>query len=56
MSTRFKIDACIRIESCLITSINDSFLGHKRLSHISMDIIYTLVKNELVKDLSHIAF
>ena len=52
---KIKIDTCMRIESCLVTSINDSFLQHKRLGHINMDILSKLVKNELVKGLPHIA-
>ena len=31
------------------------FFLHRRLSHISMDILSKLVKNELVKGLPHIA-
>jgi hypothetical protein len=36
---KIKIDACMRIESCFITSINNSFLWHRRLGYISMDIL-----------------
>ena len=43
-------------KSCLIAIINDSFLWHKRLGHISMDIFSKLIKNKLVKGLPHIAF
>jgi len=53
---KIKIDACMRIESCLVARINDSFLWHKRLDHISMYILSKLVKNEHIKGLSHIAF
>ena len=42
-------------KSCLIAIINDSFLWHKRLGHISIDILSKLVKNKLVKYLPHIA-
>ena len=45
-----------RIKSCLVVSINDSFLWHRRLGHISMDIFSKLIKNELVKGLPRIAF
>jgi hypothetical protein len=48
---KIKIHACIRIKSCLVASINDSFLWHERLSYISMDIL-----SKLVKGPSHIAF
>ena len=41
---KIKIHACIRIKSCLVASINDSFLWHERLSYISMDILSKLVK------------
>ena len=44
------------IKSCLIASINDSFLWHKRLGHINIDILSKLVKNKLVKYLPRIAF
>jgi hypothetical protein len=37
---KIKIDACIRIESCLIASINDNFLWHIKLAHISLDIFF----------------
>jgi hypothetical protein len=53
---KINIDACMRIENCLVASINDSFLWHRRLDHISMYILSKLVKNELIKGLSHIAF
>ena len=53
---KIKIDACMRIKSCLVASINDSFLWHGRLGYISIDILSKLVKNDLVKGLSHIAF
>jgi hypothetical protein len=46
----------MRVKSCLVTSINDSFLWHKKLGHISMNIISKLVKDELAKDLPHIGF
>ena len=46
---KIKIDGCMRIESCFITSINNSFLWHRRLGYISMDILSKLVRNELVK-------
>ena len=46
----------MRIESCLVSSINNSFLWHRRLGHICIDILSKLVKNELVKGLIHIAF
>ena len=52
---KIKIDACMRIESCLVATINDSFLWHGRLGHISMDILSKLAQNELVKRLPHIA-
>jgi hypothetical protein len=53
---KIKIDACMRIKSCLVASINDSFHWHRRLGHISMDIFSKLIKNELVKGLPYIAF
>jgi hypothetical protein len=53
---KIKIDACMRIKSCLVASINDSFLWHGRLGYISIDILSKLVKNDLVKGLPHIAF
>ena len=53
---KIKIDAYMRIKSCLVTSINDSFLWHKRLGYISIDILSKLVKNDLVKGLPYIAF
>ena len=37
---KIKIDACIRIESCLIASINDNFLWHIKLGHINTDIFF----------------
>jgi hypothetical protein len=37
---KIKIDACIRIESCLIASINDNFLWHIKLGHISTRIFF----------------
>jgi hypothetical protein len=46
---KIKIHACIRIKSCLVASINSSFLWHKRLSSISTGILSKLVKNKLVK-------
>jgi hypothetical protein len=52
---KIKIDACMRIKSCLVATINDSFLWHGRLGHISMDILSKLAQNELVKRLPHIA-
>ena len=52
---KINIDACIRIESCLVASINDSFLWHKRLIvYIGKDIFSKLVKNKLVKELPDI--
>ena len=53
---KIKINACMRKESYLVASINDSFLWHRRLGHISMTILYKLIKNELVIGLPHIAF
>jgi hypothetical protein len=50
------IDACMRIKSYIVASINVSFLWHRKLGHISMDILSKLVKNELVKGLPHLAF
>ena len=50
------IDACMRIKSYIFASINVSFLWHRKLGHISMDILSKLVKNELVKGLPHLAF
>jgi len=44
------------IESCLVTSINNSFFRHRILGHISMDILLKLVKNELVRGLPHFVF
>jgi hypothetical protein len=52
---KIKIDACMRIKNCFVTIINDFFL-HRRLCHISMDIISKLVKNKLVKGFPHIVF
>ena len=46
----------MRIESCLVASINDNFLWHRRLCYISMDILSKLIKNELLKGLPPIAF
>jgi hypothetical protein len=46
----------MRIESCLVTSININFLCHRKLGYISMDILSKLIKNELLKSLPHIAF
>jgi len=46
----------MRIKSCLVANINDNFLWHKKLGHISMNIISKLVKDELAKDLPHIGF
>jgi hypothetical protein len=40
-----KIDACIRITSYLVVSINYNFLWHRKLGHISMKILSKLVKN-----------
>ena len=52
---KINIDACIRIESCLVASINDSFLWHKRLIvYIGKNILSKLVKNKLVKELPDI--
>jgi len=48
---KIKIDEWMIIESCLVASINNNFLWHRRLGHISMDILY-----KLVKGLSYIAF
>jgi hypothetical protein len=53
---KININACMRIESCLVASINDNFLWHRRLCYISMDILSKLIKNELLKGLPHIAF
>jgi len=53
---KIKIDAWMSIESCLVVRINDNFLWHRRLGHISMNILSKLVKNELVNGLPHIAF
>jgi hypothetical protein len=50
------IDACMRIKSYIVASINVSFLWRRKLGHISMDILSKLVKNELVKGLPHLAF
>ena len=52
---KIKIDASMRIENYIVASINDNFLWHIRLGHISMDILSKLVKNKLVKGLPHIA-
>ena len=46
----------MRLKSCFIASINDSFLWHKILIHITMNVLSKLIKNELVKGLFHIAF
>jgi transcription-repair coupling factor (superfamily II helicase) len=53
---KIKTNACMRIKSCLITNIKDNFLWYRRLSHINMDILSKLIKNELVKGFSHIDF
>lgn len=53
---KIKIDTCMSSESCLVASINDSFLWHRRLGHISMDILSKLAKNDLVKGLPHITY
>ena len=37
---KIKIDARMRIKSYLIASINYSFLWHRKLCHISMDILF----------------
>jgi len=52
---KIKIDASMMIENYIVASINDNFLWHIRLGHISMDILSKLVKNKLVKGLPHIA-
>jgi hypothetical protein len=53
---KININPCMRIESCLVTSINVNFLWHRRLGYISMDILSKLIKNELLKGLPPIAF
>jgi hypothetical protein len=53
---KININACMRIESFLVANIYNSFLWNRRLCHISMDILSKLLKNELVKGFSHIAF
>jgi hypothetical protein len=53
---KVNINAYMRIESCLVTSININFLCHRKLGYISMDILSKLIKNELLKSLPHIAF
>jgi hypothetical protein len=53
---KIKTNAYMRIKSCLITNIKDNFLWHRKLSHISMDILSKLIKNELVKGFPHIDF
>jgi len=48
---KIKINICMRIENYLVASINDSFLWHRRLGHISMNILSKLVKKiSLLKD------
>jgi len=41
---KIKINICMRIENYLVASINDSFLWHRKLGHISMNILSKLVK------------
>jgi len=56
---KIKINKCMRIESSLVSSINDSFFFffffHIKLYNIKKDILSKLVKNELVKGLLHLA-
>ena len=42
--------------SCLVASINDSFIWHRILGHIRMNILLKLVKNKLDRGLPHFAF
>jgi hypothetical protein len=53
---KIKTNICKSIESCLVASINDSFLWHRILGHMSMDILLKLVKNELVRGLPYFVF
>ena len=44
-------------ESCLISNdVNDSWLWHKRLGHVSMKTVSKLVKNDLIIGLSNMKF